>query len=232
MTAGANAYSSDWFSLFLRELPPERTAREAELVHGWLPPGSRILDLPCGDGRHARLLAARGHRVTAIDRALPSLRPQPAPRVDWLAADLRRLPLRSGSADAVVCLWQSFGFFAPEENAAVLREWARVTRPDGLLVLDLYDRRYFEASQGERRFEQQGRTVREIRTVTGGRLVVELHYGDGGGDRFDWQLFTPDELIDFAGHCGWERRRVCAGFDPAAAPDGSQPRVQYLLVRR
>jgi len=33
-----------------------------------LAPGSRVLDLACGSGRHARLLAAAGHQVVAVDR--------------------------------------------------------------------------------------------------------------------------------------------------------------------
>lgn len=39
--------------------------------------GSDVLDVACGGGRHTRLFAARGHRVTAVDRD---------PRVgQWLA---------------------------------------------------------------------------------------------------------------------------------------------------
>ena len=51
--------------------------------------GGRVLDLACGSGRHARLLAARGHPVVAVDRdaaALAGLASVPA--VTVLAADL------------------------------------------------------------------------------------------------------------------------------------------------
>jgi SAM-dependent methyltransferase len=44
---------------------------------GLIRPGGSVLDLACGSGRHVRWLAARGHRVTAIDRdavALEALR--------------------------------------------------------------------------------------------------------------------------------------------------------------
>ena len=56
---------------------------------GSLPDGGRVLDLACGSGRHARLLAARGHPVLAIDRdavALAAL--ADCPGVETLVADL------------------------------------------------------------------------------------------------------------------------------------------------
>ncbi len=48
-----------------------------------------VLDLACGEGRHARLFAARGHDVVAVDRnsnALEAL--AGVPRVQTLQADL------------------------------------------------------------------------------------------------------------------------------------------------
>ena len=33
-----------------------------------VPPGGRVLDVACGNGRHARFFAARGHPVEAVDR--------------------------------------------------------------------------------------------------------------------------------------------------------------------
>jgi SAM-dependent methyltransferase len=33
-----------------------------------MPPGGRVLDVACGNGRHARYFAARGHPVEAVDR--------------------------------------------------------------------------------------------------------------------------------------------------------------------
>ena len=33
-----------------------------------IPSGGQVLDLACGSGRHARLLAARGYEVVAVDR--------------------------------------------------------------------------------------------------------------------------------------------------------------------
>lgn len=38
-----------------------------------IPPLGDVLDLACGNGRHARLLAAMGHRVEAVDRDAAAL---------------------------------------------------------------------------------------------------------------------------------------------------------------
>jgi len=54
-----------------------------------LPVGGRVLDLACGGGRHARVLAAQGHPVLAVDRdaaALATL--ADCPGVRTLAVDL------------------------------------------------------------------------------------------------------------------------------------------------
>ena len=49
--------------------PSAWIARFAPLVL----PGARVLDLACGQGRHARFFAARGHRVVAADRDATAL---------------------------------------------------------------------------------------------------------------------------------------------------------------
>src|SRR5882672_1634270 len=46
------------------DTPSAWVARWADRVSA----GGRVLDLACGDGRHARYLAARGHPVEAVDR--------------------------------------------------------------------------------------------------------------------------------------------------------------------
>lgn len=44
--------------------PSEWVSRFASLI----PAGGKVLDVACGSGRHARLLAGLGHRVEAVDR--------------------------------------------------------------------------------------------------------------------------------------------------------------------
>ncbi|HYC38622.1 MAG TPA: class I SAM-dependent methyltransferase [Usitatibacter sp.] len=53
----------------------------------WIRPGGAVLDLACGSGRHARLLAKLGFEVDAVDRA-PELFENPPPNVALMGADL------------------------------------------------------------------------------------------------------------------------------------------------
>ena len=50
-----------------------------------VPPGETVLDVACGNGRHARLFLERGHPVTAIDREMTL---DDAPDLARIEADL------------------------------------------------------------------------------------------------------------------------------------------------
>ncbi len=74
-------------------------------------PGAEVLDLACGSGRHARALAAAGHRVLGVDRdalALQSLHGLPGVRT--LQADLENAPWplhqRFGAVVVTNYLWR------------------------------------------------------------------------------------------------------------------------------
>src|SRR5438105_1262105 len=56
-------------------MPAEQTQNEVEAIVRWLDlkPGGRILDFPCGDGRHSVPLAERGYHVTGIDLSTEAL---------------------------------------------------------------------------------------------------------------------------------------------------------------
>lgn len=105
-----------------------------------LPSGARVLDCPCGQGRHAHLLAEAGFNVDALDYSATLLDRARArgtgKTLRYTQGDMRALPGRwSGRFDAVVNLFTSFGFFdEPQDDLRVLAQFARVLKPGGLLV--------------------------------------------------------------------------------------------------
>ena len=131
-------YLLEYEPLFHLERDRAEVARLIELLG--LPTGSRILDCPCGQGRHAHLLAEAGFDVDGIDYSAELLEHARArgtgPTLRYHRGDMRRLPTRwTGRFDAVVNLFTSFGFFADAaDDARVIREFARVLAADGRLV--------------------------------------------------------------------------------------------------
>ncbi|MFN8572541.1 MAG: methyltransferase domain-containing protein [Gemmatimonadaceae bacterium] len=144
--ASAEWWASYFDAQYLLEYEPifdlQRDRREiARLVEILgLPVGARILDVPCGQGRHAHLLAEAGYRVDALDYSKDLLRLArgrgQGPTLRYQQGDMRHLPPRwTGRFDAVVNLFTSFGFFLdPNDDLRVVREFARVLRPGGTLV--------------------------------------------------------------------------------------------------
>lgn len=113
-------------------------ARLIEILE--LPVGARVLDVPCGQGRHAHLLAETGFDVDGLDYSRELLQKARArgtgATLRYTQGDMRRLPARwSGRFDAVLNLFTSFGFFTqPADDARTIAEFARVLRPGGILV--------------------------------------------------------------------------------------------------
>jgi len=137
-----------YLRLFTAMAAPERTAQEVAGVLALLElrPGARILDLACGQGRHAVVLARLGYRVAGLDRSAVLLsRAQETARsvgseVAWFLGDMRSLPFGQ-EFDACLSLFTSFGYFEDEaENEDVLHQVARTLRPGGQLLLDLTNR--------------------------------------------------------------------------------------------
>ncbi|WP_329251135.1 class I SAM-dependent methyltransferase [Streptomyces sp. NBC_01478] len=98
-----------------------------------LPLGA-ALDAACGTGRHTAYLHGLGHHVTGVDASPDMLARarERLPDVDFHEADLHRLPLPDNAVDTVVC---ALAVSHVPELAPVLREFARVLRPGGHLVL-------------------------------------------------------------------------------------------------
>src|SRR5664280_2724543 len=109
-----------WYTEFFTELPnefwrraapPESAEADIDFVERQLglSPGSRVVDVPCGSGRHSLALTARGHVVTGTDistEAIAYARQAAADAgldIDLTVADMRDIP-HGKTFDAAICM--------------------------------------------------------------------------------------------------------------------------------
>jgi SAM-dependent methyltransferase len=227
----SHSYSRQWFTTFLGTIDEQVVRREIAFIARQIGGARAVLDLCCGPGRHAAPLAEHGYNVVGLDIDDGALRDarRRALTASFIRADMRRLPIATASMDAVLCMWQSFGHFDADTNAAVLAEMARVLPPRGRLLLDVYHRDFHAARLGERTIERDGARVRERRSMSNRRLRVELAYQDGGSDVFDWQLYVPDELAALGSRCRLTPLAAFADFDEKVPASGAHPRMQLVF---
>ncbi len=234
-----NAYSDTWFDLFLADQDADQTAREIAFLTTILPSrvGARVLDVCCGYGRHAMPLAGKGYTVLGIDRHPEVIRRAQRrcdlPNATFTAHDMTRLDELPEDFDAVICMWQSFGYFDASTNRRVLASMANRLRSGGRLVLDIYNRDFFVDRQEVRTTTIHDTKVTTRQRLDGGRLIVELDYqGRSERDVFDWQVFTVDAMRELAGHVELILRVACSGFDASVAASDGTPRMQLAFAKR
>ncbi|MCL2583448.1 MAG: class I SAM-dependent methyltransferase [Streptosporangiales bacterium] len=163
-----------------RDVPAEVTA-----LQSWFgdagPEVRSVLELAAGPAEHARELAARGLRATALDqsKAMCAYAAERADEagldLDVVEADMRdfRLP---GTFDAAITMLNSLcHLFTLDDMVAHLRAVAAHVVPGGLYVIEL--------THPADHFGPASRTSSEW-TVTSGGTRADVRWG-GGDDRID-----------------------------------------------
>lgn len=232
--ASTNEYTNSWLATFATRVAAAQTDREIRFLLRHLTANAVVLDLCCGTGRHANPLARSGLTVIGVDRSRYALELAARERsgAHYIEADVAELPVK-GPFDAAICMWQSFGWSDDDANRGFLARARDLLQPRGRLVLDIYDRRFFEANQGARISTRAGTRVVERKTLNGTRLTVELQYdGAAGTETFDWRVYTPTEIIAEAGSVGLGVVCCCAEFDEAVPASAAVPRMQLVFAPR
>lgn len=205
-----------------------------------LPSGARILDLACGQGRHAHLLAEAGFDVDGVDYSREILahakRRGTGRHLRYTRADMRTLPARwSGRFDAVVNLFTSFGFFTdPADDAQVIAEVARVLAPGGTFVFHAGSRDGVMARFLTRDWWRtgDGTVITQERSFDSlsGQLTIETSAAGPSGfapREHRIRLYTPTRIAELC---------AAAGLTVVAAYDGWRDRpldrrsTEMLLV--
>lgn len=144
----------DWFnSPYYHQLYFNRDDNEAaafidKLINYLKPlPGSVMLDVACGKGRHSIQLANKGFDVTGIDLSDDSINEalkSQSETLHFYKHDMR-LPFRINYFDYAFNFFTSFGYFKTRrEHDNAIRTIAQSIKRDGIFVMDFLNVHYAE----------------------------------------------------------------------------------------
>lgn len=233
-----NEFSATWFETFLAPKTAAPIDRELDFIRTHLPLSEfpRLLDIPCGIGRHAVPLARLGYTVLGIDRSEPALdmaRRQKVSGAIFRALDMSDLASVQETFDGVLCLWSSFGYGTLEQNQRLLGDMSNRLRDGGRLLLDVYNADALHRLPGVESAVRGGRTITTRREFVDGRFRVDVSYsGTQDEDTFDWLVYTPAQLKEAGASVGLDAVFACAWFDRGVAPSAEHQRMQLLFEKR
>lgn len=182
-------------------------------------PGTKLLDLACGQGWLTIPLAQCGFHVTGFDLSAALLTRaeqaanQAGVRIEWVRGDMRDLPREWTDCFEYVTLTLSeFGCFSNEsENQRVLDEVARVLKAGGRFLLDIVVNRDGLILHGETRncLEGDGFFVSEqgsLDLLRGIHQRVFHWYHQGQRHETKWQIraYTPPEVVGMLEKAGFQ----------------------------
>ena len=232
-----NSYSDSWYEIFLSRGQDSQTRKEVEFILSQIQVGidQKILDVGCGNGRHARMLAAHGFEITGIDINERMIREasQVVPEGEFLLLDMRDLDsLKDREFDVVLIMWQSFGYFDDEVNKNILRNIYSLLKSSGKLILDIYNKEFFQNNQGIRIINRDNKKIEETKFVKNDRLEVNLNYGRNiDPDNFNWRIYSVEEFISISKDIGFDVINICSNFDVDEKVTSDDSRVQYVLKK-
>lgn len=230
----------------------DRENRTIDEVHGILQAlrpmvGPDVLDCPCGEGRHAiRLATVHGRKVTGIDlckeaieKAKSNAQQAGDTHTVWLTGDMREIPVSAESFDFALNMFFSFGFFAKEDdNIEVAKEYYRVLRPSGRLLI--------HTDVNPSRIESGNYKDRSVRTLKDGSELRVMEQYDSGSKRLigSWtiinsrrqmqessysvRIYTHEELEDMLRRVGFDSFTVRPFRSTEGATVDTSQEIAYI----
>ena len=227
-----------YHALYAHRNEAEATAFVETLVkHLGLNPGSKVVDVACGKGRHAAHLAEMGMRVLGLDLSENSIKQAHSLQkvgAQFLCHDMREDFPEKGF-HAVFNLFTSFGYFeSAQEDQKVLKNMYEACLPGGYVIQDYLNANSVLGDLPVNERVQRGGfqfNTKKYRTET--HIVKDIQVEDAG-EVFAFQekvrIFSFDELVQLHQQAGLEVINVYGDYGLGDFETNSSPRI--VLVSR
>jgi SAM-dependent methyltransferase len=240
----SEAFFDAHYVLTYAPLQPDDRSRAEALAAArlaGLSPGSRVLDAPCGYGRHAVPLAREGYHVLGLDRSTSQLdearrRRGTAMGPRLIRADYRQIPVADHSFDGAMTLHSSLGYTGEDADRRVLGEIRRVLRPGGRLLIETNHRDRLPPRSPWREWHPLGDgavllSESRVDRVRGTVELVHTYLPAGGPPQTRtilWRAYSVTELIRMLADTGFGEISCYGNLD--GGPFGSDTRLVLLAT--
>lgn len=233
--------SSEWWTTFFEGQALElwRRAHTLDVTRGQandiaralgIGHGTEVLDVPCGNGRIALELAAKGARVRGLDRSAEFIREgrrharERGLELELVQGDMRALPWQE-AFDAALCVGNSFGYMDDEGNLAFLAAVARALRSGGRFLLEyplvaelVRARRVYRDWHilGERLLLSDGHYDADAGRLETSYTFVDLASPGGALESrvASYRVYSARELVELLERAGFGRIELFCDLEP------------------
>jgi len=207
--------------IYMKNVWTKNTVKEIDFIlkEFKLEPGSSILDIGCGTGRHSIELAKRGYKVTGVDISSGMLTEaertaeEAKVRVEWIHANATQFKSKA-KFDGAICLCEgAFSLLSSSDQPikfelAILRNIYAALKPHGKLILNAINgyakvRKVTQKDVEEGKFDPASNTeviTMDFDTPEGKRSVQVRERG-----------YVPTELIMLFEKAGFRVNHVWGG---------------------
>ena len=206
-----------------------------------IPSGAKILDMACGAGRHAIILARKNFHLTAVDLSenLISIAEQSAQnenlKINFVQSDIRKYETKD-KFDLIINLFTSFGYFeSDEENFAVLQKAYHLLVENGFFVLDFFNSEFLRQNLVE--FSEEnlgGAEIHQYRKIKNNRVtkkIVITKNGNLSTYEESVRMFSKDEIVNAIQNIGFDIYKTFGDFLGNEFDKLSSPRLIMICKK-
>lgn len=205
-----------------------------------LPSGSKVLDIACGKGRHAKAISEKGYNVVGVDLSPNSIAEANKianENLSFFVQDMRE-PFRQNEFDAAFNFFTSFGYFDTEDdNHRAAKAMTDNVKSDGLLLIDFVNKAHALANIEANKEETQVRGELKFdieRLFADGRYIKNITVCEEEKCmRFQESLqsLTREDFLRYFTPLGMELENTFGDYDLNEYNKDNSPRL-ILLFRK
>jgi ubiquinone/menaquinone biosynthesis C-methylase UbiE len=180
-----------------------------------------IIDLCCGQGRHATHLANLGFRVIGVDLSRTLLEAakyhgKGSDSAKFVQADMRQLPFQK-NFDLLLNLFTSFGYFeTDQQNLTVFSEFERVLKKNAWFVFDYMNTDYVKDTLNPCQEEViENIVIKQNRTIEEDRIQKKITLIDDTHETVFYEsvkMYTPQKIYAMLETAGLKIRQVFGDY--------------------